>query len=81
MLSMVSYLCSTDATMKPWEASSTHIAEYKVLEQNRQMFSQQQLQPNWEKKKPTHGVYLKAPRPWEKMTTGHFSLDLNGASM
>lgn len=25
-------------------------------------------------------VYLKAPRPWEKMTTGHFPFDLNGAS-
>ena len=24
-------------------------------------------------------MYLKAPRPWEKTTTGHFSFDLNGA--
>lgn len=27
----VEYLCSTDATMKPCEASSVHMAEYKVL--------------------------------------------------
>lgn len=28
----------------------------------------------------TDCLYLKAPRPWEKITTGHFSFDLNGAS-
>lgn len=29
---------------------------------------------------PSASSHLKAPRPWEKTTTGHFSLLLNGAS-
>ena len=28
----------------------------------------------------TDCVYLNAPRPWEKIITGHFTFDLNGAS-
>lgn len=79
----VKYLCSTDATMKPREANSAHIAEYRVLQETPGRGAsgrRQQTGPSCGSAHAGVCVYLKAPRPWEKMTTGHFSSHLNGAS-